>query len=40
VSGLGGACAGLVGVAIPLSGLMSSSRRVMLGVFLRREGKS
>jgi hypothetical protein len=25
VSGPGGACAGLVGVAIPLSGLMSSS---------------
>jgi hypothetical protein len=30
VSGPGGACAGLVGVAVPLSGLMSSSLLLLL----------
>jgi hypothetical protein len=41
VSGPGGACAGLVGVVVPLSGLMSSSHRAVtfLGVRIPKVGR-
>jgi hypothetical protein len=37
VSGLGGARAGPVGVAIPLLGLMSSSHGMLLSIFSDRD---